>query len=142
MLGLGVHHVPFLFTLSGVKCCKCDDVKSKVGDKNPLISMFSHGIPIAEDEDGNSKRGTQTTPKKKLPSQVHTGTRLYLFKDPARERADIPPGGARSRTFPETGRGRWIEQWQQLDPPFSISGAGKERWQTCHAGSEAKASTR
>ncbi len=42
-------------------------------------------------------------------------------RDPARERADIPPGGARSRTS-RKGRGRRIEQWQQLDPPFSVSG--------------------
>ena len=48
--------------------------------------------------------------------------------DPARERADIPPGGTRSRTYPEMGRGRRIVQWQQRNPPFSHprGGSGEE----------------
>ena len=44
-------------------------------------------------------KGQPKTPKK-ANKQAHTGNRFSLPKqkeDPARERADIPPGGARSR---------------------------------------------
>jgi MraZ protein len=70
-----------------------------------LITMNSHGIPIAQDEDGKTKRGNKRPQVKKSQVRFHTGTRLHLFADPARERADIPPGGARSRKIPETGQG-------------------------------------
>ncbi|WP_162290715.1 hypothetical protein [Yoonia vestfoldensis] len=51
--------------------------------------------------------------------QVSYRLRHHFKNDPARERADIPPGGTRSRTFPAMGRGRRIVQWQQHNPPFS-----------------------
>ena len=87
--------------------------------------MISHGIPSASDENGTT--GQQTTPNKnKEPSRFHTGTSLSSEqRDPARERADIPPGGARSRTSPQiAGRGRRVDQWQQINPPFPFSKSG------------------
>jgi hypothetical protein len=66
---------------------------------------------------------TDTTSKGQIKNpdrqkQVSYRLRHHLKNDPARERADIPPGGTRSRTYPVMGRGRRIVQWQQHNPPF------------------------
>ena len=45
-------------------------------------------------------------------------------RDPARERADIPPGGARSWTPRKAGRGRRIGRWQHPYPPFRFKRVG------------------
>ena len=62
--------------------------------------MNSHGIPIFTMRTG---QGAQRTPQEKSQVRFHTGTRLHRIKDPARGRADIPPGGARSWTPRESG---------------------------------------
>lgn len=55
-----------------------------------VLSQRSHG------NDGQTfKRGNLRTPTGK--SRFHTGFAITQL-DPARERADIPPGGTRSRT--------------------------------------------
>ena len=63
-------------------------------------------------------------------------------RDPARERADIPPGGARSRAYPAMGRGRRIGQWQQPDPPLSFRATGKGTAGQWFGGSEASSTRR
>ena len=90
--------------------------------KFPLLPMNSHGIPLSSKRWNGTKRGDQDPEPGE--GRFHTGTRASSNdRDPARERADIPPGGARSWT-PSDGTGRRIGQWQQPDPPFSFQGPG------------------
>ena len=60
--------------------------------------MISHGIPIVSGE--SETRGTKRPQQTINSSRFHTGLDFIRPRDPARERADIPPGGARSRTYP------------------------------------------
>ena len=66
----------------------------------PLIPVDFHEFPwhpCNHDEDGTVK-GHLKNPEQGDQVRFHTGTRFHRTKDPARERADIPPGGARSWT--------------------------------------------
>jgi hypothetical protein len=116
--------------------------------KKPLSPMNSHSNPCSSDE--NETAGAPNDPdfKKTLAGFIQA-PRFHQTEDPARERADIPPGGACSWTSRESGRGRRVDQWQQINPPFPHSGdrfsgagaqcKGPSRWV---ADSEAKAITR
>ena len=90
-----------------------------------LISMNSHGIKLSHDEDGTDKGATRPQVIS-LKSGFIQAPAFIETRDPARGRADIPPGGARSWSSPEMGRGRRIKQWQQLDPSFPFQGNGKQ----------------
>ena len=102
--------------------------------------MISHGIPYSSDED--EAHGAPNDPEP-IKSGFIQASRFHQSRDPARGRADIPPGGARSWTPRKAGRGRRIGQWQQLNSPFRFEGrilggveGAEGRWA---AGSEAKA---
>ena len=85
-----------------------------------LLPVKSHDNAVHTDEDGHRRASRPTK-----ASQVSYRHPLSSNqRDPTRERADIPPGGMRSRTNPVMGRGRRIERWQQLDPPLSFQGLG------------------
>lgn len=83
-----------------------------------LIPMNSHVIPNPTDEDGPKTTGRQD-PKRQKSGFIQAPAFIEP-RDPARRRADIPPGGRCSRTDPVMGRGRRIGQWQQPDPPLSF----------------------
>ena len=75
--------------------------------RKQLITMISHGIHCSHDE---GRQGAHQRPRtehqKQKTSRFHTGTVFHRDnKDPARGRADIPPGGARSRRHPLSGSG-------------------------------------
>jgi hypothetical protein len=81
--------------------------------------------PLTHGEDGIKNRGIKQDPDRDIPKSGFIQAPAFIEKrDPARGRADIPPGGARSRTPRRAGRGRRIRQWQQLDPPFSVQRLG------------------
>ena len=86
--------------------------------------MNSHGIPSASDED--ETRGTKR-PQDQIKTLAGSYRHLAFIRprDPARERADIPPGGARSRTSPQMRDGRRVDQWQQINPPFLLPPQGQ-----------------
>jgi len=96
-----------------------------------------HGSPVHSDENGTT--GTKRTPTTQIKlCQGPTGTSLSSDpRDPARERADIPPGGARSRTSPPGGTGRQgLTQVQQINPPFLITAGQKFSASASHAGTK------
>ncbi len=114
--------------------------------KNLLISMISHVIPNTSDED--EADGAPNDPDQKQSGFIQA-SRFHHLTDPARGRADIPPGGARSWTSPHSGRMRRVDQWQQINPPFFIRGERKDQvgrkrkgQSSWRAGSEVKATTR
>jgi hypothetical protein len=71
--------------------------------KKLLPPMNSHAITCSSDE--NETRGTKRpqADNKTLAGFIQA-PRFHQTKDPARERADIPPGGARSWTSRQAGQ--------------------------------------
>jgi hypothetical protein len=81
--------------------------------------MKSHGIPfLTKMKTGSDKQGRQQDPEQG-EVRFHTGTRFHSIRDPARERADISPRW-RAQLDAQRWDRRRIEQWQQLDPPYSF----------------------
>lgn len=68
---------------------------------------------------------------KRQDGRLHTGTRLTRRQNPARERADIPPGGARSRTSRRRDEGGGLCSGSSTIRRFrfqdTTSGRGRER---------------
>ena len=87
--------------------------------------MNSHRIPNASDENGTT--GHQTTPNKNKPSRFHTGTQLSSDNEIRRAGEQTSPQVARAVGLPRlvAGRGRRVDQWQQINPPFPFSPQGK-----------------
>ena len=109
------------------RCCFFNLCKTKSGvlkRKKLWTPMNSHGIPSASDE--NETRGTKR-PQDQIKTLAGSYRHLAFIRprDPARERADIPPGGARSRTSPPRRDGRRVDQWQQINPPFLLPPQGQ-----------------
>ncbi|SNR26468.1 hypothetical protein SAMN06265370_101241 [Puniceibacterium sediminis] len=91
--------------------------------KNELIPTNSHGIHSACDEGRERQRviknpNEHSQTKNKRTGRFHTGPDLHrTARDPARERADIPPDGARSWSLPP----------QRDEDAGLISGSGSSR---------------
>ncbi len=84
-----MHHIQYNSSLKQDECLKI-----------LLISMISHVIPYTSDED--EVDGALNDPEKnKQVSYRHLA--FIRHRDPARERADIPPGGACSWTSRKAG---------------------------------------
>lgn len=92
--------------------------------KKQLRPMYSHGIPNSRDESGNSKRGTQTSTRypNNKKSRFHTGTRFHRTQRSGARASRHPPRWRAQSDFPETGHGRRVDQWQQINPPFPFPG--------------------
>src|SRR6056297_2944382 len=68
-----------------------------------------------------TKRGSKTP--KKLPSQVSYRHPLSSNKEIRRASEQTSPQVARGVGHPaQAGRGRRVDQWQQINPPFRVSG--------------------
>ena len=86
--------------------------------------MNSRGIPYASDENGNT--GHQTTPKTKKPSRFHTGTSLSSDQEIRRAGEQTSPQVTRAVGLTRHGgTTRRVDQWQQINPPFPVSGPSK-----------------
>ena len=110
-----------------------------------LISMNSHGIPSYTMRTGI---GAARPHAKNSQVRFHTGPAFIERRDPARERADIPPGGARSWTSPQVGTR--AADWAVAAAQFAVSNfkathvakTVRGRVRQWHADSEVKATTR
>jgi len=106
-----------------------------------LMTMKFHGIPVSKID------GQHGAPRPHRGREFIQAPALSRKKtDPARSRAASPLLPPRSERQPGTQRwdSRRIEQWQQLDPPFSFAptqfraGIDKRTAGQWHAGSEAR----
>ena len=112
--------------------------KTVAGPSIPIVSLVHR-----------MRRGTgrQTTPSQTKRAGFIQAFAFIEQRDPARGRADIPPGGARSRTSRKAGQGGGLISGSRSTRPFSFWGTdlreGRAK-RTVHwaAGSEAKATTR
>ncbi len=151
MLCLILGSWPYIANSEGNACPESCAVRFLIGSvwlvsrKLLLISMNSHAIPCSSDEDEDT--GHQTTPRRKQKvSYRHLA--FIEPRDPARERADIPPGGARSRTPRKAGSGGGLISGSRSTRRFSSGGTNERRGGATKgqgiwaAGSEAKATTR
>ena len=95
----------------------------------PIKSLCLPAFPMSNMSHGTRRRMRHPRPSRQTPDrslETKTKTRqdfiqavpFTMFHDPARGRADIPPGGARSRYDPETGRNGGPCSGSSMCPPF------------------------
>ena len=95
----------------------------------PIKSLCVVGFPMAQTLHGTRRRMRQrkradwqqishSEQKQKMAGFIQAVTFTTKFHNPARGRADIPPGGARSRYDPETGRNGGPCSGSSMCPPF------------------------
>lgn len=112
-----------------------------------LLSMNSHVIPYASDED--EAAGATNDPEPKKQFRFHTGISLSSNKRSGARASRHPPRWRAQLDIPQSGSMRRVDQWQQINPPFFIRGErefqvgrkrkGQSSWR---AGSEVKATIR
>ncbi len=116
-------------------------------EKFLLISMNSHVIPYASDED--EAAGAPNDPEPKIQIRFHTGISLSSTKRSGARASRHPPRWRVQLDIPQSGSMRRVDQWQQINPPFFFRGErefevgrkrkGQSSWR---AGLEVKATIR
>lgn len=81
-----------------------------------LISMISHGIPCSSDE--NEATGAPNDPNQEKQGFIQA-LRFHRTKRSGARASRHPPRWRAQSDTPQSGLRRRVDQWQQINPPFS-----------------------